>query len=158
MRPQQTISSDKVETTFATENDLPQLVELLSELFSIEKDFIPNREKQLQGLRLILNFPDLGRLFVMRVGEKPVGMANALITASTAEGDLVLLLEDVILSREYRGRGLGRRLVEHVLKWARENGLARVTLMTDQDNQAALDFYHKLGFELSNMKVLRKKM
>lgn len=154
----QTNLSEKVEISFATENDLPYLVELLAELFSLESDFNPDREKQLQGLRLILKAPDSGRLFVLRVEGRLVGMANALITVSTAEGGLVLLLEDVIVSRELRGRGLGRLLVEHVLEWARKNGLVRVTLLADQNNQAALDFYRKLGFEASSMKVLRAKL
>jgi ribosomal protein S18 acetylase RimI-like enzyme len=66
------------------------------------------------------------------------------------------LLEDVIVRREHRGSGLGRRLVEQVLDWAREQGMTRITLLADQDNQAALDFYRRLGFEKSNMTVLRK--
>jgi ribosomal protein S18 acetylase RimI-like enzyme len=158
MPHQQTSSLDKIEINFATENDLPQLVELLSELFSIESDLTPDREKQLQGLRLILHTPASGRLFVLRVGGNLAGMANALFTVSTAEGGLVLLLEDVIVDRKFRGRGLGRHLVEHVLNWARGNGFARVTLLADQDNHPALNFYHKMGFKVSNMKVLRTKL
>ena len=112
----------------------------------------------MNGLRLILDNPSLGRLFVLRIGGKVAGMANALITISTAEGGRVLLLEDVIVRSEHRGGGLGRRLIEHVLQWAREQGMTRVTLLADIDNRAALDFYRKLGFENSNMTVLRKKM
>ncbi|MBK7766077.1 MAG: GNAT family N-acetyltransferase [Sulfuritalea sp.] len=48
-----------------------------------------------------------------------VGMAgNALISISTAEGGPVLILEDVIVGAGHRGGGHGRRLVEHVLRWA----------------------------------------
>jgi len=36
----------------ATIDDLPQLADLLYDLFSQEADFIPNRDKQLRGLRL----------------------------------------------------------------------------------------------------------
>lgn len=143
---------------FAHANDLPHLADLLAELFTLESDFRPERDKQLRGLRLILDNPALGSLFVLRVGGQVAGMANALITVSTAEGGRVLLLEDVIVSSEHRGGGLGRRLVEHVLDWAREQGMTRVTLLADQDNRAALEFYRRLGFELSHMTVLRKKL
>ncbi|HXU92699.1 MAG TPA: GNAT family N-acetyltransferase [Gallionella sp.] len=143
---------------FATAEDLPHLADLLAELFALESDFTPEREKQLRGLRLILDNPDLGRLFVLRVAGQVAGMANALITISTAEGGRVLLLEDVIVRREHRGGGLGRKLVEHVLAWAREQGMTRVTLLADRDNRAALDFYRRLGFEPSHMTVLRKKL
>lgn len=142
----------------ATEEDLPHLADLLAELFALESDFAPDREKQLRGLRLILDNPHLGRLFVLRVGGRVAGMANALITVSTSEGRRVLLLEDVIVSREHRGGGLGRRLVEHVLQWAKEQGMTRVTLLADRDNHPALAFYRRLGFESSHMTVLRKQL
>jgi GNAT superfamily N-acetyltransferase len=148
--------SKTVEIGFASANDLPQLAELLAELFELESDFSPQREKQLRGLRMILDDPARGRLFVLRVGGKVAGMANALITISTAEGGRVLLLEDVIVHKEYRGGGLGRSLVEQVLAWAREEGMTRITLLADRDNQVALDFYRKLGFASSQMTVLRK--
>ncbi|MDD4964323.1 MAG: GNAT family N-acetyltransferase [Gallionella sp.] len=147
-----------VNINLATVDDLPHLADLLTELFLLESDFKPDREQQLRGLRLILNYPTMGKLFVLRVHGKVAGMANALITLSTAEGARVLLLEDVIVGREYRGNGLGRRLVEHVLDWAHQQGMSRVTLLADKDNQAALDFYHKLGFAPSNMKVLRHSL
>jgi GNAT superfamily N-acetyltransferase len=146
----------KAEIDFATAADLPQLADLLAELFTLESDFHPERDKQLRGLRTILETPSLGKLFVIRIDGKVAGMANALITVSTAEGGRVLLLEDVIVRREHRGSGLGQRLVAHVLDWAREQGMTRVTLLADRDNQAALDFYRKFGFEKSNMTVLRK--
>jgi len=147
-----------IDIDFATADDLPQLADLLAELFALESDFTPDREKQLRGLRLILDEPALGRLFVLRIAGQVAGMANALITVSTAEGGKVLLLEDVIVSRAHRGGGYGRKLIEHVLDWAREHGMTRVTLLADRDNSAALDFYRAQGFELSNMRVLRKPL
>ena len=145
-----------VEIGFATAADLPQLADLLAELFAMEKDFRPDRAKQIGGMRTILDEPELGKLFVLRVDGKVAGMANALFTISTAEGGRALLLEDVIVSLEYRGKGLGRKLVEHVLHWAKLRGIVRVTLLADRDNQPALDFYRRLGFEPSHMTVLRK--
>jgi GNAT superfamily N-acetyltransferase len=143
---------------FATAEDFPHLADLLAELFTLESDFAPERDKQLRGLRLILDEPALGKLFVLRIDGEVAGMANALITVSTAEGGKVLLLEDVIVSRAHRGGGLGRKLVEHVLAWAKQQGMTRVTLLADRDNHSALDFYRKLGFEGSHMTVLRKRL
>jgi len=50
----------------ATLDDLPELAELLFELFSQEADFIPNRETEMRGLRLLLEQPSRGRIFVLR--------------------------------------------------------------------------------------------
>lgn len=147
-----------IEINYAVAEDLPQLADLLAELFTLESDFTSDREKQLRGLRLILNDPAIGRLFVLRVDGVVTGMANALITISTAEGGPVVLLEDVIVSRGHRGMGLGRRVFEHVVAWASEQGMKRVTLLADGDNRSALAFYNNLEFELSNMVVLRKPL
>lgn len=146
----------EIEISHAGHGDLDQLADLLAELFTLENDFHPDREKQLRGLRLILDNPVLGRLFVLRDQGRVAGMANVLVTISTAEGCRVAMLEDVIIHNEYRGKGLGRRLVEHVLAWAKMEGMTRVTLLADRDNEAALDFYRKLGFEHSHMAVLRR--
>jgi GNAT superfamily N-acetyltransferase len=143
---------------FASAADLDAMADLLHELFTLESDFQPERTRQLAGLKLILATPALGRLFVLRVDSKVAGMANALITVSTAQGAPVLLLEDVIVSKKYRGGGHGRALVEHVFDWARGQGMARVTLLADQDNLPALDFYARLGFEKSAMVVRRKNL
>ncbi|MGC2165502.1 MAG: GNAT family N-acetyltransferase [Gallionella sp.] len=144
------------EIDFATIADLSPLADLLAELFTQESDFFPDREKQLSGLRTILSEPVLGRLFVLRVNGNVAGMANALITVSTAEGGRVLILEDVIIGRAFRGKGMGKQLVEAVLRWAEAEGMRRVTLLTDNDNSAAQHLYRKLGFVTSDMQVMRK--
>jgi len=144
--------------TSATAADLDAMADLLYELFTLESDFKPEREKQLRGLRLILDNPQIGQLFVLRVEGVIAGMANALITVSTAEGRLVVLLEDVIVKAAFRGQKLGRRLIEHVFDWAAQAGMPRVTLLADKDNTPALAFYERLGFEHSAMRVLRKPL
>ena len=143
---------------FAEYTDIETMADLLHELFTLESDFRPQREKQLAALRWILDHPDHGRLFVLRDGGRVVGMANALISISTAEGGPVLILEDVILAAGHRGSGHGRRLVEHVLAWAATHGMSRVTLLADRDNAAALAFYERLGFEKSAMAVRRRRL
>jgi len=143
---------------FATEQDLPAMADLLYELFTLESDFRPERTKQIAGLKVILNTPAIGQLFVLRVDGEITGMANALITVSTAQGTRVLLLEDVIVRAKHRGSGLGRQLVEHVCTWAKDQGMTRVTLLADKDNAPALAFYEQLDFEESAMVVRRRRL
>lgn len=138
--------------------DIPALVALLAQLFTLESDFQPDAAKQTAGLRLIVENPAHGSIFVLRSEGQVLGMANALITISTAEGCPVLILEDVIVAELVRGKGLGSQLVNHVLEWARERGFPRVTLLADRDNEAALNFYEKLGFCVSAMTVYRKSL
>ena len=140
----------------ANGEDLEPMADLLAELFTLESDFQPDRTKQLTGLYLILENPTIGQLFVLRIDGKVAGMANALFTISTAEGRRVILLEDVIVSRSYRGQGFGRALVEHVVRWATAQGIPRITLLSDKENHSAIAFYEALGFSHSAMRVLRR--
>lgn len=143
---------------FAQPADLEPMTRLLGELFAQEADFRPDPERQRRGLKLILDNPALGRLFVLKVNGEVAGMANGLVTVSTAEGAAAMILEDVIVGAPWRGRGLGRRLIEHVIDWARQAGMARVTLLTDADNYRAQATYGRLGFSLSAMRVMRRPL
>lgn len=138
----------------ATLEDLSELTELLMDLFSQEEDFTPDHEKQLRGLRLILEQPSRGRIFVLRNHQKIIGMINLLITISTAEGGFVLLLEDLFIRKEHRGQGYGSRLMKHAIDFARQKNFLRITLLTDQPGESRR-FYLKHGFQESGMVPMR---
>jgi GNAT superfamily N-acetyltransferase len=139
----------------ATMEDLPQMVDLLYELFSQEGDFVPDKMKQERGLRLILEQPNRGRIFVYRINSMIVGMVNLLFTISTAEGGFVVLLEDVIVRVDYRGRGVGKQLLEHAIEYAKKKEFLRITLLTDRINEQGQAFFSKMGFFKSKMIPLR---
>ena len=86
----------------ATIEDLPALTELVLELMELQPDFTPRRTAHEKGLRLILEEPSRGRIFVLRNDERIIGMVNLLITISTAMGGFALLMEDVIVHPEHR--------------------------------------------------------
>ena len=138
----------------ATLDDLSELTELLMDLFSQEEDFTPDREKQLRGLRLLLEQPSRGRIFVLRNQQQIIGMINLLITISTAEGGFVLLLEDLVIRREHRGQGYGSRLLQHSIDFARQKKFLRITLLTDRPSESR-KFYLKHGFVESGMVPMR---
>ena len=140
----------------ATTEDLPALADLLYELFSKESDFRPDQVKQLRGLRLILEQPHRGRIFVLR-GEtdKIIGMVNMLFTISTAEGGSVIILEDLIVSQDHRGMGYGAQLINYVLDFAKQKDFLRITLLTDRLDEATKHFFHQHGFQVSEMVPMR---
>ena len=139
----------------ATLDDLPELTELLFELFSQEGDFIPNREMEMRGLRLLLEQPSRGRIFVLRSPIRIIGMINLLITISTAEGGFVLVLEDLIVHREYRRQSFGTQLLNYAIDFAKKKKFLRITLLTDKPNEKLQRFFAKNGFVKSNMIPMR---
>lgn len=142
----------------ATTKDLPQMVELLSVLFEQEAEFHPDAAKQKRALEAILANPALGRLFVAREGRQVVAMASLLYTISTAEGGKAALFEDLVVSPDYRNRGIGEALLKHVVAQARAEGVLRITLLTDMQNERAQAMYRRAGFVGSPMKPMRLKL
>lgn len=139
----------------ATLEDLPQLTDLLIDLFTQEGDFEPNRAKQMRGLRLILEQPNRGRIFVLRQNGNILGMINLLFTISTAEGGFVVMLEDVIIHRDFRHKGFGAKLLAHALEYAKKKDFLRITLLTDRMNEDGQRFFKAHGFSESKMIPLR---
>ncbi len=141
--------------TPATVSDIPKLCELLALLFSQEADFQPDYEAQRRGLVHILNNPDVGLILVARKNEQVVGMVNLLFTVSTALGQRVALLEDLIVLPNQRGNGIGSQLLKQAIETARLNNCHRITLLTDSTNESAQQLYQKQGFQFSAMIPMR---
>ena len=139
----------------ATIEDLPALTELLMELFATESDFRPNYNNQMRGLRLLLEQPNRGRIFILRSASKIIGMINLLFTISTAEGGFVILLEDLIIDHNFRGQGLGSELLKYAIDYAKQKNFLRITLLTDRVSESSLTFFEKHGFQRSTMVPMR---
>jgi len=139
----------------ATPRDVSALVHLLSLLFAVEKDFTPDPVRQRRGLLKIIREPRSGIILVMKKGSAVVGMVNLIFTVSTAEGGRVAILEDLVLEPGYRGQGLGSKLVRYAIRYVRDRGMTRITLLTDRTNRRAITFYQRQGFIRSAMIPLR---
>jgi GNAT superfamily N-acetyltransferase len=140
----------------ARASDLPTLVGLLGELFTIEADFTPDPERQRLGLALMLADPGRRAVLVAEQGTAVVGMVTAQLVVSTAEGGLSALVEDMVVEAAVRGRGVGRALLAAIEAWAREHGASRLQLLADRENGAALAFYARAGWSATRLVGLRR--
>lgn len=138
-------------------DNLEEMCLLLGELFALEQDFADdvNKDRQLAGLKLILEHPDRGQLLLLKRDEQVAGMVNLVYSFSTFLGGPVIMLEDFILSAGERGRGSGKFFMDRIVDYAKENGFLRITLLADAGNARALHFYEAAGYQYSNMKCLR---
>ncbi len=140
----------------ATIEDLPALTELLVDLFGDSGDFLPDPALQERGLRLILEQPARGRIFIVRNSSRIFGMVNLLFTISTARGGFVILMEDVVIHPDHRGQGYGTMLLDHAVEFAKSKEFKRITLLTDRISAESQEFFKKRGFEYSNMIPMRR--
>jgi GNAT superfamily N-acetyltransferase len=147
-----------VEVRGAGTADIPELCELLGLLFAKETEFTPDAERQTRGLRLILENPYYGRIYCAVDNGRVIGMVSTLFTVSTAEGGRAVWLEDFIVRPEWRGKGVGRLLLEVATRAAKAEGCGRVTLLTDPTNTRAIRFYARAGFSHSEMRPFRLRL
>jgi len=144
-----------VSVRLATLDEVPGLSGLLAILFSQEAEFTPDPERQASGLEMILSQPDAGRIYCAAAGPELVGMVNILFTVSTAQGGRAAWLEDMIVHPDWRGQGIGERLLKEAIDGARGCGCSRLTLLTDARNESAMRFYGRSGFVRSGMVPFR---
>ena len=66
-----------------------------------------------------------------------------------------VLLEDVIVHRDYRARGFGDKLLRHAIEYAKKKDFVRITLLTDRLNEDGQRFFKSHGFFESKMIPMR---
>lgn len=149
---------EELDFRVAKTEDIAVLCELLWELFSQEVEFTPNKKSQEKALKKIIEDENIGDIFVTVKENKVVAMVNVLYTISTALGEKVAILEDMVVSQNYKNQKIGSSLIKFALDYLEKNSFKRVTLLTDSDNFNAHNFYKKHGFIKSSMVVFRKSL
>jgi phosphinothricin acetyltransferase len=67
-------------------------------------------------------------------------------------------IEDVVVSSDYRGQGLGRKLMENLINIARKEKLISLNLTSSPKRVAARNLYQSLGFNLSDTGIFWMKL
>ncbi len=85
------------------------------------------------------------KIFVAIVDEKVVGSTTLFIEPKFIhQGGLVGHIEDVVVSKEFQGKGIGEKLIEASLDFAKNNGCYKTILDCSEDIKP---FYEKIGFK-----------
>lgn len=137
--------------------DLDALVELLRLLFTIEADFVFEATRQRRGLAMMLAANN-AVILIASAENRVIGMCSGQLTIATAEGGPALLVEDVVVDEAWQGQGVGSQLMQALGKWARSRNVGRLQLLADRNNQPALEFYNKLGWQTTELICLRQRL
>ena len=138
--------------------DIEALIALLDQLFSIEDDFVFDEVKQRKGLELMLTSGSGRCILVAEHQASVVGMVTVQTLVSTAEGGFVGLLEDLVVRHDCRRQGIGQKLLAAIEAWAERQGLTRLQLLADRNNQPALNFYDNVGWSKTSLIGLRRSL
>lgn len=128
----------------ATKNDMPRVLELITELAIFEKE--PHAVEVTVDELETGAFED-PKQFVCFVAEFEgivEGIALVYKRFSTWKGS-ILHLEDLIVSQNKRGTGLGTALLDAVVKYGYNLGVKRISWEVIDWNEPAIVFYEKKG-------------
>ena len=106
-----------------------------------------------QELRAIIENP-ASQLFILRAEEKVIGILTLGRYASPT--GVKVWVEDVVVKSEYRGEGLGRRLVDYAIEYCKANYAPCTLMLTSNPARvAANELYRTSGFEPKQTNVYK---
>ena len=130
----------------ATEADLPAVLALYAQpgLDDGETLGLEEARAMLAGFARYPNY----RLFVACDGTEVVGTYALLVMHNLAHcGAPSAIAEDVVVTHQRRGQGIGRQLMAHAMAEAARAGCYKLALSSNGKRHAAHAFYDGLGFE-----------
>ncbi len=88
-------------------------------------------------------------IFVVVAGDQslPVGFTQLYPTYSSVRVVRNWILNDLYVEKEYRKQGIGEKLIEAAISFARQNEAKIVQLSTAVDNYTAQSLYEQIGFK-----------
>jgi ribosomal protein S18 acetylase RimI-like enzyme len=97
----------------------------------------------LSGLQIQPNF----LFFLAKCNEEYAGVANCFVNFSTFKAKQLINIHDFSVSPGFRQKGIGNKMLEKIIDYARMKGYAKVTLEVRYDNENAQNLYKKMGFK-----------
>jgi ribosomal protein S18 acetylase RimI-like enzyme len=137
----------------ATADDLPGIVHVFMGDDGSPKGDIWNEETRplYEGAMARILADGHQRMLVVENDGVVIGTCQVtFIPGLVARGRLRAKLESVHVRPEWRGHGIGERLVRHAIGIAREGGARIVELSSNKSRLAAHRFYVRLGFSQSH--------
>lgn len=129
----------------ATEQDVPVVYELMRSLAEYERlaDLVTATEHDLR--EALFGASRMAQAAIASLDASPVGYALWFYTYSTFRGRRGIYLEDLFVTPQARGKGVGRALLEHLARTAVADGCIRIEWAVLNWNESAIRFYDGLG-------------
>ncbi len=126
--------------------DLQDLEKLLLQLYisvtdtnGLDKNSIAkNMEKVLQDEHYIC--------FVAVKGNRLIGCIFLYYHQSILHNAPSLMIEEVIVDKDHRNEGIGKRMIQEAIAFAKKSNFAEIEVSTEVANTRAQYFYHSFGF------------
>jgi GNAT superfamily N-acetyltransferase len=130
----------------ATLADVTAILALLPQLFELPGARPPTytEERGRTGIRWAVERPDADILLALD-GDALVGLASVYADIQSIRFGKRCWLQDLVVSKEARGRGIGKALLDAATQWARERGCTHLELSSGMGRVDAHRFYRREG-------------
>lgn len=137
--------SDTISLRLATEQDIPTILQFIQGLAEYEKlaDQVVATEEKLQ--QTLFGAHRYAEVVIAECQQQAAGFALFFHNYSTFLAKPGIYLEDLFVLPQYRGKGLGKALLQYLAKLAVERGCGRLEWSVLDWNQPAIDFYQAQG-------------
>ena len=102
-----------------------------------------------EQLCLVKGLASHPKAFVMfaRKNNGYFGLMTCFELFSTFQAKPYLYIHDVVIHKDYRGKGLGRKMMEQLVTYSKDKNYCKITLEVRSDNPVAQNLYQSLGFK-----------
>lgn len=87
--------------------------------------------------------------FVVEVNNKVIGYSSLHVIDKINRRSC--LIEDVVIHKNYRSKGIGRDLINHLINFSKNKKCDKIILNSSESN---VIFYEKLGFEKNEVQMI----
>ena len=113
-------------------------------------------EQFLHTFEEALESDDLISLLIFEEDGVPVGFANLMTIYSVWAHGKALILDDLYLRPDVRGKGYGKQALGYIEQFAEERGYKRLQFQSEATNPNAMEFYVSQGYSPADMKFYVK--
>jgi L-amino acid N-acyltransferase YncA len=133
-----------IEIKEAKKEDLPYVLSLYADIDNENFLTIEKAEKILDKMQSYPNY----KIYVAKYNDKIVGTFSLSIMDNIAHlGKASGLVEDVVVEKSMRSKGIGRKMMEYALEICKKNNCYKMSLSSNLKRERAHRFYENLGFE-----------
>ncbi len=116
----------------------------------------PSSENEIaQRLTVLSRLPE-HVTFVAEVNGQIVGLVGAYLDYALEINGSCGRLMGLVVDEQYRGRGIGKQMMDWIEAWLRERGAARLTLTSGKQRTDAHRFYRHLGYEETGLRFAKR--
>ncbi|MBA2132748.1 GNAT family N-acetyltransferase [Capillibacterium thermochitinicola] len=96
------------------------------------------------------------KVLVAEVGGKVAGWVHAFINRPLHK-DTTVEIAGLVIDQSYRRMGIGRKLLDAVEEWAKNQGCDQVTLASNITREGAHQFYQAVGYQRTKTQYIFRK-